>query len=45
MDSIKANLEQMDGVVPAIIQSKAALQHVLRERLDPLQYERILLGQ
>ncbi|CAK7270790.1 hypothetical protein SEPCBS57363_004279 [Sporothrix epigloea] len=45
MDSIRANLEQIDGVVPAIIQSKAALQHVLRERLDPLQYEGILLGQ
>ncbi|CAK7228672.1 hypothetical protein SBRCBS47491_006985 [Sporothrix bragantina] len=44
MDSMKANLQQIDGVVPAIIQSKAALQHVLHERLDPLQYERILLG-
>ncbi|CAK7206215.1 hypothetical protein SEUCBS139899_009002 [Sporothrix eucalyptigena] len=45
MDSMKANLQQIDGVVPAIIMSKAALQHVLHQRLDPLQYERILLGQ
>ncbi|CAK7221634.1 hypothetical protein SCUCBS95973_004565 [Sporothrix curviconia] len=45
MESMKTNLQQIDAVMPAIIQSKAALQHVLHERLDPLQYERILLGQ
>ncbi|CAK7242737.1 MAG: hypothetical protein STHCBS139747_004236 [Sporothrix thermara] len=44
MDSMKANLQQIDGVVPAIIKSKSALQHVLHEHLDPLQYERIMLG-
>lgn len=45
MDSLRGNLEQIDGVLPAMIQSKAALQHVLHERLEPQQYERILLGQ
>ena len=45
MDSLKGNLQQIDGVLPAMIQSKAALQHVLHERLEPQMYERILLGQ
>ncbi|KAL1896849.1 hypothetical protein Sste5346_004483 [Sporothrix stenoceras] len=44
MDSLKSNLQQIDGVLPAIVQSKAALQHVLHERLEPEMYERVLLG-
>ncbi len=44
MESLKGNLQQVDGVVAAITQSRAALQHVLEQRLEPRQYEGILLG-
>ncbi|OAA60946.1 hypothetical protein SPI_04970 [Niveomyces insectorum RCEF 264] len=44
MDSLQGNLQQIDGVVPAIAQSKAALRQVLHQHFDPEQYERIVLG-
>lgn len=44
MESIKGNLQQIDGVVPAIIKSKAAIQKVLLKHLDDEQYESVLLG-
>lgn len=43
MESIKANLEQISGVVPAIARSKAALQQVLLKHLDNEKYESVLL--
>lgn len=44
MESMKGNLQQIGGVVPAIAKSKAALQQVLLRHLDDEQYERVLIG-
>ncbi|KAK0706371.1 CENP-Q, a CENPA-CAD centromere complex subunit-domain-containing protein [Lasiosphaeria miniovina] len=44
MESMKDNLQQIDGIVPAIAKSKAALQGVLQQHLDPQQYNRVVLG-
>lgn len=44
MDSMKGNLQQIDGVIPAITKSKAALQRILHQNLDAQQYEQVLLG-
>lgn len=44
MESMKGNLQQIGGVVPAITKSKGALQQVLLKHLDKEQYETILLG-
>ena len=44
MESMRSNLGQIEGVVPAIAKSKAALQGTLCEHLDPEQYEQVLLG-
>lgn len=44
MESMKGNLQQIGGVVPAIIKSKAALQQVLLKHVDAEQYESTLLG-
>ncbi|KAK3315369.1 CENP-Q, a CENPA-CAD centromere complex subunit-domain-containing protein [Apodospora peruviana] len=44
MKSMKGNLQQIDGVLPAIAKSKAALQGVLFKYLDPQQYDQVLLG-
>ncbi|KAK7733068.1 hypothetical protein SLS53_008255 [Cytospora paraplurivora] len=44
MESMKGNLQQIGGVVPAITRTKAALQQVLLKRLDDEQYERVLVG-
>ncbi|EPE05296.1 hypothetical protein F503_03901 [Ophiostoma piceae UAMH 11346] len=44
MESVRANLQQIDGVVAAMARSRAALQDVLGERLSGDQYERVLLG-
>jgi len=44
MESIRANLGQIDGVLPAIGRSKAALQATLAKYLDREQYEQVVLG-
>lgn len=44
MESMRGNLQQIGGVVPAITRTKAALQQVLLKRLDDEQYERVLVG-
>ncbi|KAK3371211.1 CENP-Q, a CENPA-CAD centromere complex subunit-domain-containing protein [Lasiosphaeria ovina] len=44
MESMKGNLQQIDGIIPAIAKSKAALQGVLQQHLDPQQYDRVVLG-
>ncbi|ROW02593.1 hypothetical protein VPNG_07879 [Cytospora leucostoma] len=44
MESMKGNLQQIGGVVPAITRTKAALQQVLLKHLDDEQYERVLVG-
>lgn len=44
MESMKGNLQQIGGVVPAIVKGKAALQQVLLKHLDDEQYERVLVG-
>lgn len=44
MESMRGNLQQIGGVVPAINKSRAALQQVLLKHLDDGQLERILLG-
>lgn len=44
MESMKSNLSQIEGVLPAIARSRAALQGTLCEHLDPEQYEQVLLG-
>lgn len=44
MESVRGNLQQIGGVVPAITKSKAALQQVLLKHLDEEQYDSVLLG-
>ncbi|EGS23100.1 uncharacterized protein CTHT_0015890 [Thermochaetoides thermophila DSM 1495] len=44
MESIRSNLGQIDGVLPAIERSKAALQATLAKYLDREQYEQVVLG-
>ncbi|KAK0639362.1 CENP-Q, a CENPA-CAD centromere complex subunit-domain-containing protein [Cercophora newfieldiana] len=44
MESMKGNLQQIDGVLPAIVKTRAALQGVLHRYLDPLQYDQAVLG-
>ncbi|KAK0613748.1 CENP-Q, a CENPA-CAD centromere complex subunit-domain-containing protein [Immersiella caudata] len=44
MESMKGNLQQIDGVLPAIVKTRAALQGVLHWYLDPAQYDQAVLG-
>ena len=44
MESMRSNLQQIDGVLPAIAKSRAALQGVLHQYLDPAQYDQAVLG-
>ncbi|KAK3387717.1 CENP-Q, a CENPA-CAD centromere complex subunit-domain-containing protein [Podospora didyma] len=44
LESMKGNLQQIDGVLPSIAKSKAVLQAVLHRHLDPQQYDQVLLG-
>jgi hypothetical protein len=44
MDSMKGNLQQIDGVTQQLTKSKAALQEVLVKHLDIQQFEHTLLG-
>lgn len=44
MESMRSNLGQVEGVLPAIAKTRAALQGTLCEYLDPEQYEQVLLG-
>jgi hypothetical protein len=44
MESMKGNLAQVHGVLPALAEGKATLQSVLQRQLDHTQYEKVLLG-
>ncbi|KZL76821.1 kinetochore protein fta7 [Colletotrichum tofieldiae] len=44
MESMRNNLQPIDGVVPQIVRSRAALQDVLYKHLDQQSYEKVLLG-
>jgi len=44
MESMKGNLQQIDGVLPAIAKTRAMLQGVLHQYLDPPQYDQAVLG-
>lgn len=44
MNSMKSNLAQIDGVLPAITKSKISLQGVLHQYLDPKLCEEVLFG-
>ncbi|KAK7457447.1 hypothetical protein CaCOL14_001532 [Colletotrichum acutatum] len=44
MESMRANLQQIDGVVPQIVKTRAALQDVLFEHLDQQSFENVLFG-
>lgn len=44
MESIKTNLQQVDGIVPQLARGRAALQDVLFRYLSQEQYERVVLG-
>ncbi|KAK3321403.1 CENP-Q, a CENPA-CAD centromere complex subunit-domain-containing protein [Cercophora scortea] len=44
MESMRGNLQQIEGVLPAIAKSKGALQGLLHKHLDPRQYDQVLLG-
>ena len=44
MESMRSNLQQVEGVAPAIAESRAALKMVLMPNLDPAAYEKVLLG-
>lgn len=44
MESMRGNLQQMDGIVPAIAKSQGLLRAALQSRLDPEQLENVILG-
>jgi len=44
MESMRANLQQVDGLVPQLVRSRAALQALLFRHLDPDRYEQAVLG-
>ncbi|KAK7948706.1 uncharacterized protein PG986_009592 [Apiospora aurea] len=44
MESMRSNLQQVEGVAPAIAESRAALKTVLMPNLDQAAYEKVLLG-
>ena len=44
MESMRSNLQQIEGVIPGIAKSKGALQAVLHRHLTPQQYDQALLG-
>ncbi|GAB1312912.1 hypothetical protein MFIFM68171_03122 [Madurella fahalii] len=44
MESMRSNLGQIEGVLPAIAKSRAALQAALCQHLEPEQYDQVLLG-
>ncbi|KAK5661455.1 hypothetical protein OQA88_11356 [Cercophora sp. LCS_1] len=44
MESMQGNLLPIEGVLPAIVKSRAALQGVLCRHLDPEQYDQVILG-
>ncbi|KAF9874507.1 hypothetical protein CkaCkLH20_08070 [Colletotrichum karsti] len=44
MESMRNNLQQIEGVVPQIGKSRAALQDVLFKHLDQQSYENVLFG-
>ncbi|KXX79983.1 hypothetical protein MMYC01_202385 [Madurella mycetomatis] len=44
MESMRSNLGQIEGVLPAIAKSRAALQAALCRHLEPEQYDQVLLG-
>jgi hypothetical protein len=41
---MRVNARQVDGIVPAIAQSSAALRAVLLQNLDRNQYDKALFG-
>lgn len=44
VDSIRANLEQTEGIMPLVARSRATLRTVLLRYLDEKSYERVVLG-
>ncbi|KAI1471076.1 CENP-Q, a CENPA-CAD centromere complex subunit-domain-containing protein [Daldinia caldariorum] len=44
MESMRGNLQQIDGVVPAITKSRGLLRAALQSRLDREQLDNIILG-
>ncbi|KAK2053519.1 hypothetical protein LY76DRAFT_581628 [Colletotrichum caudatum] len=44
MESMRNNLQQIEGVVPQIVRTRAALQDVLFKHLDQQSYENVLFG-
>ncbi|KAK1596623.1 CENP-Q, a CENPA-CAD centromere complex subunit-domain-containing protein, partial [Colletotrichum navitas] len=44
MESMRNNLQQIDGVLPQIVRTRAALQNVLFKQLDQQNYENVLFG-
>ncbi len=44
MESLRGNLQQLDGVGPGIERAEAALRQLLYERLDLDEYEDVVLG-
>ncbi|OTA95195.1 hypothetical protein M434DRAFT_394088 [Hypoxylon sp. CO27-5] len=44
MESMRGNLQQMDGIVPAIAKSQGLLRAALQSRLGPEQLENVILG-
>ncbi|KAM0325308.1 hypothetical protein ACHAQA_007293 [Verticillium albo-atrum] len=44
MESLRANLQPVEDVVPEIARSRAALRDVLAQHLEPQQFQEVLLG-
>ena len=41
---MRVNLQQVEGIVPEMAKSQAALRMVLMKHLDAEQYDRVVLG-
>lgn len=44
VESMRVNLQQVEGIVPEMAKSQAALRMVLMKHLDAEQYDRVVLG-
>ncbi|CRK20291.1 hypothetical protein BN1723_017861, partial [Verticillium longisporum] len=44
MESLRANLQPVENVVPEIARSRAVLRDVLAQHLEPQQFQQVLLG-
>lgn len=44
MESMSGNLAQIGGLLPAMMETRAALQVILQQTFDSVKYEDVVLG-